>query len=134
MAKVVTLEGTSNSALYDMTLEIPEGATFVLKQARVEISHTTILNTPREINVKIGGIIGETFVIDNDSGYNFLKVGLNYNPVVNGGAFRTISVTYPDIAFKATGRMNKMTQVDIFDENHIPHATLVYYSLQFVVV
>ena len=129
---VLTFEGTSNNAMYDMTVEIPEGKTLVLKQARFEIAHTLLTDAPRVVNVAIGTINSTTYVIDNDAGYNYLKVGLDYNPI-GAGPYTNISVTYPDTGFKMSGRLNKIVSVVLLDGNHQPLTGLNYFFMQFIV-
>lgn len=132
--KVLTFEGTTNSARYDMTVEIPEGATMILKQARFEITHAAAGDYPRVVNVGIGSTVNTNFVIDNDAGYNYFKVGLDYNSVNIGGTLTNISVTYPDTGYKMSGRLDKNCVVSLFNSAHAPLPNLVYYFLQFVVV
>ena len=133
---VLTFEGTTNAASYDMTTDIPEGKTMVLKTARVEINYADD-NYPRSINLGIGNTCSTTYIIDNDAGYNFFKVMLDqnlYNVTVPLALKRNISVTYPDAGYKISGRVNKNCFVGLYDSNHVPLTGLVYYFFQFIVV
>lgn len=131
---VLTFEGTTNTARYDMTVEIPEGKTMILKQARFEITHGLDNDYPRVVNVGIGSTVSSNFVVDNDAGYNYFKVGLDYNSVVISGARTNISVTYPDSGYRVSGRVDKNCVVSLFNSAHAPLPNLVYYFMQFIVV
>lgn len=132
--KVLTFEGTTNEATYNMTDYILEGATLILKQARVETTYTGD-NYPRTINVKIDNSVTPTFVIDNDAGFNYFKVGLDQKLYTMADTTkRNISVTFPDTGFKMSGRINTNCNVTLLDSNHEPLTGLVYYFFQFVVV
>ena len=132
--RILTFEGTTADALYDMTVEITEGTTLVLKQARVEQTYTGVANRPRTINVSIASTVSEYFVVDNDKGYNFLKIGLDYNPIGTDPNYTNVSITYPDIAYKVSGRIPTSCRVTLYDTTHTRLTGLVYYFFQFVVV
>lgn len=130
----LTISGTTDNAIYDMTVEIPEGKTLILKQARFEIKYTDP-NFPRMVNVAIGNTISSAFVIDNDAGYNYFKIPLQHNPFTVSGNLTNISVTYPDVGYRISGRLDKNCRILILDNNHAPlGANLVYYSMQFIVI
>jgi len=131
--RVLTFEGTSANALYDMTVDIPEGATLILKQVRVEQTYTGVANRVRSINLALGTTISTDHVIDSDAGYNFLKIGLDYNPIGTDPNYTNISITYPDFAYKVSGRISKNCRVVLYDSSHVQLTGLVYYFFQFVV-
>ena len=132
-AKIITFEGTSNTNLFDMTLDTEDGQTLILKQARFEITYTGN-NFPRMVNIQLGNVVSTDHVIDNDSGYNYFKTILDHNPYTVDATLRNISVTYPQTAFKMSGRLNKMCQVNLYDSTHAALGGLVYFSLQFQLV
>lgn len=129
-----TIEGTTNNKQYDMTVEIPEGKTLILKQAVFEITYTGASNYPRVVNVALGNTASADYVIDNDAGYNYFKVALDYNPFTVSGTTLINSMTYPDVGYKVSGRIDKNFTVKLFDTNHNLLPNLVYYFLQFVVI
>lgn len=131
--KVVTFTGTNNSERFDMTVEIPEGGTLILKQARFDINYADD-NYPVHVNIAVGSTQSSDFVIDNSPGQNYLKVGLDYGPNTFGGQKRNISVTYPDAGYKISGRINKYCTVSLYNETFAPLTNLHYYFLQFVVI
>ncbi len=129
----LTFEGTSNNALYDMTIDIPEGKTMILKQARFEIIYTGT-DLPRVVNVAIGNTVSTTYVIDNIAGRNYFKVPLEHNPFTIGADLTNISFTYPDLGYAVSGRINKNCQVTLLDKDYALLGGLVYYILQFQVI
>lgn len=136
--KTITFTGDLNNILHDMTVDVAEGATLILKQARFEITHAANIYTPRHINVEIGTTISSDHVIDTDPRANYFKVGLDYNSFNNGGGGggvnTNISITYPDIGYKVSGRISKNCVIRLYNENFVPLPNLVYYFLQFVVI
>ena len=132
-AKIITFEGTSNTNLFDMTLDTEDGQTLVLQQARFEITYTGN-NFPRMVNIQLGNVVSTDHVIDNDVSFNYFKTILDHNPVTVDAVLRNISVTYPQTAFKMSGRLNKMCQVNLYDSTHTPLPGLVYFSMQFLLI
>ena len=131
---VLTFEGTSNSATYDMTVDIPEGKTLVLKTARVEITYVGDAY-PRSINIGIGNTPSTTYVIDNDAGYNYFKVMMDQKLYTTAAPEKiNVSVTYPDAGYKVSGRLYKNCTVNLYDSSHLPLPNLVYYFFQFIVL
>lgn len=132
-AKVITIEGTTSSGLIDLTVDTEDAQTLILKMCRFEISYTGN-NFPRTVNLSLGNTVSTDHVIDNDPGYNYFKIIQDYQPVTVDSVIRNISVTYPDIAYTMSGRLNKITQVTLLDSEHIPLTGLIYYSLQFQLI
>lgn len=132
-AKIITIEGTTNSELLDLTVGSEDGQTLILKMARFEITYTGS-NFPRMVNIALGNTVSTDHVIDNDVSFNYFKAILRYKSVDVSGTLRNISVTYPNAAYKISGRLNKISQITLLDSNHQPLPGLVYYSLQYQLV
>ena len=133
---VITFEGTSNSAPYDMTVDIPEGRTIILKTARVEINYADD-TYPRSISIQIDNTCSTTHVVDSDPSRNFFKVMLDqnlYNVTTPLALKRNISITYPDCGYKVSGRINKNCFVNIYAQDGQPLPGLVYFFFQFQVL
>lgn len=132
--KVITFTGSVSNQTFDMTVEVPEGATLVLKQARFDIEHVAGVYSPRHINVNIGTTISSDHVIDNNPKANYLKIGLDFNSHLHSSVNTNISVTYPDSGYLVSGRINKYCTISLYDENFsLLGSDLKYYFLQFAV-
>ena len=131
-AKIITFTGTSNKNLFDMTIDTEDGRTLVLMMARFESTYTGT-SWPRVVNVQIGNTVSTDHVIDNDPGYNYFKIILDQKEIA-GAPNKNISVTYPQTSYTMSGRINKITDFNLFDENHAPFPDLTYFCLQFQLI
>lgn len=84
--KILTIETTNPQSFEDITVTIP-AQKLILRHYRVDLNidvrGTGALEYRRVINLEMGSVVGTTYVIDDDAGFNYFKIGLSRDSVWN---------------------------------------------------
>lgn len=126
---VITFEGTSSSAYYDMTSRIKSG-NLILNTA---IVYTAGDVPHKHLNLSIGNVISNSHVIDNTPGKNFFKVGIKVDVKTIDSVVQNVSYSEPQTGFRMGGDLEKLVKFEIYDENYdlLSSSDLIYYLFQF---
>lgn len=138
--KLITFEGTSPDALYDMSMAL--GArNLVLVNYRIDIDVSTIYatpatfyaNLPKSIDLEVGTTIGAHNVIDTDPKSFYLKVPLESTVETFGSLYVLISYGQPNIGFKMQNDIQRQTKFSIRDSTGalLNSSLLKYFCFQF---
>ena len=84
--KVLTIEVTKAESFEDITKQIP-AQKLILRHYRIDLAikarETAKLEYRRVANIQLGSVVGQTYVIDDDAGFNFFKIGISRDVVFN---------------------------------------------------
>ncbi|KAH9244351.1 hypothetical protein BASA81_018247 [Batrachochytrium salamandrivorans] len=142
-SRILTLESTSPESFEDITTGIA-AQTIILRHYRADLDVTAqeagTRPYHRVFNIELGPVIGTNFVIDDDAGFNYLKIGLDHQPswtqpAIGAEPGYKCQTTVRDccLPFTMSGDLPKNFSLRIRDNNHklIPLTAFKYLMLQF---
>lgn len=128
--QVLTFEGTSADALYDMTVEIPP-RNLILVNSKL-ITTGTI---PDSIVIEIDSTVSNEYVVDNIPQANYFRYSVRYNPVTISMVDYNYSQYKPMIGYKMSSAIHRQCRFVLRNSSTGAVLTNVsYFFFQFQVI
>ncbi|KAH9259027.1 hypothetical protein BASA81_002647 [Batrachochytrium salamandrivorans] len=139
VTKILTIELTTPNSFEDITIPVP-AQKMILRHYRCDLDISGKTSFLRGLNLEIGSVVGTNYVLDDDAGFNYLKIGLSRDQVwthpANGGDVEyecqsTVRDCY--LPLTMAGDLPKNFSIRVRDDAHnlIPAAEFKYLLLQF---